>query len=160
MTTSTAAQPEGRDDCSPSPTTSALHISLRDIDQRPGFLSATDLLQFDRGGDVDLTVMPADVVERCRNAWARLFEYPRVIVHGDPGVSNILVSATGVVLIDWDECRVDVPLFDLAALPRDVVGLRDEEWWIATQAASAWEVAVSWRAEPEYARRCLAELEA
>jgi thiamine kinase-like enzyme len=128
------------------------------MEQRPGFLSAPDLLSAERGGDVDLTVMPTEAVRRCRAAWARLAGYPATLVHGDPGECNILMGDSGVVLLDWDESRVDVPLFDLAALPAEVSPIDEHERWIASQAASAWEAAVSWRVEPEYARRRLAEL--
>ena len=136
-----------------------MHAAFSDVEQRPGFVSARDLLSIDEGGDVDLTVMPPEAVKRCRAAWARLAACRIALVHGDPGKRNILVTDVGVVLVDWDESRVDVPLFDLAALPTDVAPMDEHERWIATQAASAWEAAVSWRTEPDYARRQLAEVE-
>jgi Ser/Thr protein kinase RdoA (MazF antagonist) len=136
-----------------------LHKALIDVPQRPGFGSALDLLQLDRAGDVDLTSMPADAVARCRRAWSRLEGFATSVVHGDPGASNIKVSGDGqVVFLDWDVCRVDVRHFDLAAVPSEVSGLAGDERWVAEQAASAWEAAVSWAAEPECARRRLAEL--
>lgn len=137
----------------------ALHAAFPEVEQRPGFLSALDLLSLDEGGDADLTAMPPDAVQRCRRAWTRLVGYPITLVHGDPGDGNVLMTDSGVVLVDWDESRVDVPLFDLAALPAEVAPIDDHERWIASQAASAWEAAVSWRAEPAYARRRLAELD-
>jgi Ser/Thr protein kinase RdoA (MazF antagonist) len=152
--------PDGHDDWLAVATyLEAVHASLLVVPQRPGFRSARDLLLHDVGGDADLAVMPPEVVQLCRRAWSRLPDQPAVVVHGDPGASNVLITNAGVLLIDWDECRVDSPLFDLAALPRDVAPLDDETWWIASQAASAWEVAVSWVLEPDYARRRLAELE-
>jgi thiamine kinase-like enzyme len=102
--------------------------------------------------------MPNEAVERCRAAWARLRGRDTSLIHGDPGKDNILATAEGVVLVDWDESRVDVALLDLAALPEGVSPLDDEERWVATQAASAWEAAVSWRVEPDYARKRLAEV--
>jgi Ser/Thr protein kinase RdoA (MazF antagonist) len=135
-----------------------LHTSLRSFGQRPGFVSSIDLLDLDAGGDVDLTEMPAHAVESCRTAWARLRGRETSVVHGDPGAENILMADDGVVLLDWDESRVDVPLLDLAALPEDASPLEDDERWLGAQAASAWEAAVSWQLEPEYARRRLAEI--
>jgi Ser/Thr protein kinase RdoA (MazF antagonist) len=135
-----------------------LHTSLRGFSQRPGFVSSIDLLDVDAGGDVDLTTMPAHAVESCRTAWARLRGRETSVVHGDPGAENILVTDDGVVLLDWDESRVDVPVLDLAALPEDASPLEEDERWLAAQAASAWEAAVSWQLEPEYARRRLAEI--
>ena len=136
-----------------------LHGGVGEIAQRPGFTSSLDLLGVDSGGDVDLSKMPPGAVRRCREAWRRLEGRPTTLVHGDPGRSNILMSDGRVVLIDWDECRVDVPLLDLAALPAAASTLDVAQAWVASQAASAWEAAVSWTAEPEYARRRLAELE-
>ncbi len=135
-----------------------LHTSFRSFGQRPGFVSSIDLLDVDAGGDVDLTEMPGHAVESCRTAWARLRGRETSVVHGDPGVENILMTEDGVVLLDWDESRVDVPLLDLAALPEDASPLDDDDRWLAAQAASAWEAAVSWELEPEYARSRLAEI--
>ena len=135
-----------------------LHASFNNRLQRPGFASALDLLERDRGGDVDLTAMPEEAVARCRAAWARIESYPCSLVHGDPHPDNIVITAAGVVLLDWDESRVDVSLFDLAALPDEVSPLDHVDRQIASQAASAWEAAVSWRQEPDYARRRLREV--
>jgi Ser/Thr protein kinase RdoA (MazF antagonist) len=135
-----------------------LHTRFRSFGQRPGFVSSIDLLDVDAGGDVDLTEMPAHAVASCRTAWARLRKRETSVVHGDPGEENILMTDDGVVLLDWDESRVDVPLLDLAALPEDASPLEDHERWLAAQAASAWEAAVSWQPEREYARRRLAEI--
>lgn len=61
--------------------------------QRPGSRSAAALLSKDVGGDIDLADMGA-------------------------GGGNALVLSDGrCALIDWDESRVDDPLFDLAGLP-------------------------------------------
>ncbi|HEV2071773.1 MAG TPA: phosphotransferase [Acidimicrobiales bacterium] len=139
---------------------STLHAAFPSPQQRPDFLSACDLLSVETGGDVDFSAMPAEAVKRCRSAWARVCEQPRSIVHGDPGKRNILMTEDGVVLLDWDEARVDVPVFDLAALPPEVSPLSEWERWVAAQAANAWEAAVSWRPEPEYARRRLSEVTA
>lgn len=138
-----------------------LHELTREWPQRPGFLSSRDLLSAERGGDVDLTEMPNEAKTRCRAAWSRVKPHETCVVHGDPGASNIFITREGdVVLIDWDEARVDAPAFDLAVLPDEVSPLSHNELWIARQAATAWEAAAGWRVEPEYARRQLAEVEA
>jgi Ser/Thr protein kinase RdoA (MazF antagonist) len=126
-----------------------LHESTVGWPQRPGFRSSIDLLVEDRGGDVDLMAMPAPAVARCRTAWRRVHGVPTV-VHGDPGRENVRIVGGRAILLDWDEARVDLPAFDLAVLPG-----ADEP---TVQAAHAWEASTCWQAEPEYARRRLAQL--
>lgn len=137
-----------------------VHDECAGIAQRPGFLSSADLLVEDVGGLVDLRVMPDDAVARCRAAWARLAGMPQTVVHADPGAENIFVRGDAVVLIDWDEARADVPLFDLAALPDEVCPLPDAERWVARQAASAWEAAITWSNDREYALWRLSQVDA
>jgi Ser/Thr protein kinase RdoA (MazF antagonist) len=126
--------------------------------QRPGFASARQLLTKDRGGDVDLAATPQPVANLIRRAWLPVLDGSECAVHGDLGAGNILVNDDRVALIDWDEARVDVPAFDYAHLPPDVplpvAGRRSD---IVT-AGVAWETATCWVAEPDYARRRLAEL--
>jgi hypothetical protein len=123
-----------------------------DVAQRPGFASACALLQCDVGGDVDLQGMPDEIVARCRATWSRIAGWPTGVVHGDLQPGNLLRVAGGqVALLDWDECRVDARLFDDVA-----VGLAADE--AAGMALLAWEVACSWRLEPEYARRLATRL--
>jgi aminoglycoside phosphotransferase (APT) family kinase protein len=126
--------------------------------QRPGFASARQLLTQDRGGDVDLAATPQPVANLIREAWLPVLDGSECTVHGDLGAGNILVDDDRVALIDWDEARVDVPAFDYAHLPPDVpvpvAGRRSD---IVT-AGVAWETATCWVAEPDYARRRLAEL--
>ncbi len=121
------------------------HAQTLGWSQRPGFLSATALLSQDRGGDVDLSQMPADVVALCRSAWRSEADSVTCVVHGDLAPGNVLRCADGrFALLDWDECRVDLPLFDTAPhLPKSEA---------ETRAHLAWEVACSWRREPSYAR--------
>ncbi|HEY0453457.1 phosphotransferase [Actinophytocola sp.] len=128
-----------------------LHSLTAGWPQRPGFRSTTELLTADRGGDVDLTAMPADAVAACRRAWAALGG-PHSVVHGDPCAANVRMSAAGIGLLDWDEARVDHPALDLADLP-DLPGDG-----VAKSAVNAWEAAAGWRLEPAYARSRLAEL--
>ena len=94
-----------------------LHKMTAAWPQRPGSASTSDLLTADRGGDVDLSAMPADAVTDCCRAWARLDGSPQAVVHGDPGAANIRISTDGAGLLDWDEARVDYTDLDLAELP-------------------------------------------
>jgi Ser/Thr protein kinase RdoA (MazF antagonist) len=126
--------------------------------QRPGFASTTELLIADHGGDVDLSAMPADAVAACRSAWAGLGASPQAVIHGDPGPANIRITSDGAGLLDWDEARVDSTELDLAELPGRY--LPPERLIIARAAATAWEAASGWIAEPSYARRQLALLRA
>jgi Ser/Thr protein kinase RdoA (MazF antagonist) len=135
-----------------------LHEATAGWPQRPGFASTRQLLSADRGGDVDLTVMPPGAVRECRRAWARLAGTPQAVVHGDPGPANIRVNSDGVGLIDWDEARVDHTDLDLAELPGPV--LPPGRFTAARAAVTAWEAANGWLVEPAYARRRLALLEA
>lgn len=121
--------------------------------QRPGSASTTDLLTAERGGDIDLSAMPADAVRICRKSWAELIGMPQAVVHGDPGSPNIRVSDGSAGLLDWDEARVDCVDLDLAELPGTY--LPPERLTIARAAATAWEAANGWIAEPAYARRQL-----
>jgi hypothetical protein len=123
--------------------------------QRPTFASTTDLLTRDGGGDVDLSLMPPNVVRRCRGAWEPLNDAGTSAIHSDPR-GNALITHSGVALIDWDEARVDASMLDLADLPSEQAP--PDALAMARRAASAWEAAVSWTQEPEYARRRLAEL--
>lgn len=50
------------------------------------------------------------------------------------------------MLIDWDEARVDDPLFDLKVTEAEEL------------AALAWEIAVCWKPEPAYARALAEQL--
>lgn len=126
--------------------------------QRPGFASTRELLTTDHGGDVDLSVMPADVVTACRAAWRCLAGRPETVVHGDPGPANIRVTSEGVGFLDWDEARVDYADLDLAELPAS--DLPPARLTAARTAVTAWEAANGWSIEPSYARRQLALLRA
>lgn len=120
-----------------------LHRLTRGWPQRPGWCSSTDLLRADTGTKIDLGLLPAEGVVRCRAAWARLVGRETSVVHGDPNPTNVRVTAGGVGLIDWDEARVDVPLLDLV-LPGNAAGLEAGELDVAAQAFAAWEAAVTW----------------
>jgi Ser/Thr protein kinase RdoA (MazF antagonist) len=135
-----------------------LHRLTQGWPQRPGWRSSTDLLHADKGTKIDLTVMPAEGVARCRAAWARLAGCQTCVVHGNPAnPGNIRMTAERVALIDWDESHADVPDLDLA-LPRNAAGLEGGAHDIATQASAAWDAAVCWG--DEYAIKRLAEVRA
>jgi Ser/Thr protein kinase RdoA (MazF antagonist) len=136
-----------------------VHELTRGWPQRPGAASTRALLTADRGGDVDLSVMPAEAVAACRRAWAALAGAPEAVVHGDPGPANIRVTDEGIGLLDWDEARVDATDLDLAELP-ELPGADqpDDRLAVARTAATAWEAANGWTVEPSYARRQLALL--
>lgn len=138
-----------------------LHRLTRDWPQRPGWRSSSDLLHAETGTRVDLNAMPPEGVLRCRAAWARVAGGTRCVVHGDPNLRNIRMTADRVALIDWDESHADVADLDLA-LPHNAVGLDDEAYDRAAQARAAWEAAVCWDPtgiDPFGARR-LAEVRA
>ena len=79
------------------------------------------------------------------------------VVHGDPNPGNVRIDDHGVVLYDRDESRVDVPLVDLV-LPSNAADLPVADWTLPCQASSAWEAAVCWANEPDYAATRLAEV--
>lgn len=135
-----------------------LHRLTAGWPQRPGFASSLDLLDRDRGGDVRLDLLPAAGAAACRAAWRPLQGQPLTVVHGDPGAGNFLLDGETAGIVDWDESRVDVPLLDLAWLPRDVAVEAPLPRDLLETAALAWETATCWVAEPAYARRRLAEL--
>jgi Ser/Thr protein kinase RdoA (MazF antagonist) len=128
-----------------------LHALMADWPPRPDFPGTGDLLTRDRGGDVDLTAMPASAVTACRTAWQALTGPPTVI-HGDPCAANIRIDGDRVGFLDWDEARVDHPWLDLADIP----GLEVPP--AARAAVDAWEAANGWLVEPSYARERLARL--
>ena len=134
-----------------------LHRLTQGWPQRPGWRSSTDLLHADTGTRIDLGAMPAEAVVRCRAAWARLVGRPTCVVHGDPNVGNMRITADRVALIDWDESHVDVADLDLV-LPHNAAGLDDGALDIAAQASAAWEAAVCW--DDEHAVKRLAEVRA
>lgn len=140
-------------------TLAALHKLTAGWPQRPGSASSLQLLARDRGADVRLDLMPAESVTAIRAAWRAIQTPPVVecVVHGDIGAGNILLDGDRVTLLDWDESRVDIPWFDFAFVPEDVPLPRSGDRYALETAGVAWEAATCWTAEPEYARRRLAE---
>lgn len=129
----------------------AFHAATKDISQRPSFLSSQDLIELEHGGDVDLRAMPANLVDRCRGLWSAVSDQKEAVVHGDINPGNLIRCSDGkIALIDWDECRRDLVLFDTAML-----GASSEK---EQSARLAWEVACSWKIEPDHARQISSRL--
>jgi Ser/Thr protein kinase RdoA (MazF antagonist) len=137
-----------------------LHELTLDWNQRPSCRTAREFLEVNTGGDIDLSALPDQVVAACRAAWEAVPAGPLCVVHGDIDPNNCLISYDGdVVLIDWDKARVDHPWFDLAALSEDATGLTEKQYRVARRASCAWEVAVHWRTNEEYARQKVREMQ-
>jgi Ser/Thr protein kinase RdoA (MazF antagonist) len=131
------------------------HAATAAIPQRPGFLAASDLVHHDRGGDIDLSLMPSHIASLCRAAWRQIEQHPVCVIHGDLTPANLLLTTDNrIALLDWDECRVDYAGFDTHQL-----GLTNAEPSIEL-AVIAWEVACSWHLEPDYAAKLAEKLRA
>ncbi len=121
------------------------HKAAAHLAQRPQFQSSGALRMLSSGGDVDLQEMPTALVRKCREAWDKVADRPQGIIHGDLSLGNVLrTSGDRFALLDWDESRRDLLLFDTGQIEAD-----DEA---GRQARLAWEVACSWMLEPRYAR--------
>jgi hypothetical protein len=131
------------------PQIQTFHDLTREIPQRPGFASSIQLLHETSGGDVNLNTMPNELVTLCREHWREHANQAQSVVHGDLNANNVLITNDGKYgLVDWDETRVDISDFDTQALLRTsgaTLDLRNTTW------LDAWEVAVCWQVEPEYA---------
>jgi len=137
--------------------------------QRPGSLGIRELLTRDRGGDVDLTAMPAPAAALVRACWSALLGQldaspvagslrdESCVVHGDLGAGAVLVHDGNVAVIDWDEARVDIPVLDLIGLPGHP-SPPGVDPVVGQLAALAWETATCWVPEPRYANTLLDRL--
>ncbi len=124
----------------------ALHPAVRSMHrivgaqpQRPGFASTRDLIAQAAGGDVDLAAMPADLVAQIRAAWGRMTG-SEVAIHGDICTGNLLMTAQGPALVDWDAARRDLPIYDTGAVQTASPP--------QMRARLAWEIACSWVPKP------------
>ena len=88
-----------------------------------------------------------------RKAWSPIARSPTSVIHGDPNAHNVIVTADGPALIDWEESRVDFSVLDEAGLPGG------ESIPEAYAAALAWEAFLFWESDTTYAWRCLSRLE-
>ena len=139
----TGTVPSARDMNALSPMIAAFRGQQPRLPQRPGFCSLPDLLHLSHGGDIALEDLPQEVRTLCRAAWHPFANAPVLPIHGDLTASNILMTAQGPALFDWDEARVDLPFLDEIALRP----LSTAE----TRAHLALEIASGWRLEPERA---------
>ena len=134
-----------------------LHSLTNDRPQRPGCCVVTDLHTHRVSVDADLDAMPVDEQALVEAVFEGFVGVPTAVVHGDPGASNIRMTATGQVgLLDWDESRVDVIWHDLSNLGVSV--LEGEVHQRAQLLSDAWEAANGWTTEPAYAAARLARL--
>ncbi|MGL5011706.1 MAG: phosphotransferase, partial [Paracoccaceae bacterium] len=118
----------------------AFHKAVPVLPQRPGSTSLPELAA------APLPQLPPEIAALCRAALAS-FAHGRVqAIHGDVTAANLIHTADGPALIDWDEARCDLPFLDLVhvtALPRH-----------EARAHLAWEVITGWAREPAYAKAC------
>ncbi|MCH2165797.1 MAG: aminoglycoside phosphotransferase family protein [Marinovum sp.] len=120
--------------------------------QRPGFASAGELMSAHQSADFDLYSMPIELLARCRAAWSQVPGAPLTLCHGDLNPSNLAITPWGqFVIYDWDEARIDHPLFDLVA-----IGALDHA--TPRRAALAYEIAACWNLERERAMSLAKEL--
>lgn len=82
------------------------------------------------------------------------------VVHGDLGASAVLVDGDEVGIIDWDEARVDVPLFDAAGLPGTPSRPVGVDGRTVRLVALAWEAATCWGRSAATHAGVMAELRA
>jgi Phosphotransferase enzyme family len=131
------------------PQIQTFHDLTREVPQRPGFTSSLQLLHKTSGGDVNLNAMPNELVTLCREHWREHANQAQSVVHGDLNANNVLITNDGKYgLVDWDETRVDISDFDTQALLRTSGATLNS---CNTTWLDAWEVAVCWQVEPEYA---------
>lgn len=132
-----------------APLLARFHARTRGMPQRPGFLSSQDLDTRTSGGDIDFTAMPAQLANRIRFALRALPAHPTCVIHGDITPANVLRLPDGRFgLLDWDETRRDLPLFDFQLIQ----AASD----IEARACLAWEIACCWQGEPQRARKLAA----
>jgi len=134
-----------------------LHVVTSEYEQRPGCCSVVELDSMRRSVDADIDRMDSSAAAQVLAVFSQWVGAPTAVVHGDVGAPNLRVTADGAIgFLDWDESRVDITAHDLS--PLGVQVLDDAEHTAATRLSHAWEAANGWTAEPDYARRRLAEL--
>lgn len=134
-----------------------LHILTADHGQRPGCCITTELRENRVSGDADLDAVPPGDRAVIEAVLTDFVDAPTAVVHGDPGPSNLRITAADrVALLDWDESRVDVTWHDLSNLAVRV--LAPDQHRRAVDLSDAWEAVNGWCVEPVYAAQRLANL--
>ncbi len=135
-----------------------VHEATADWSQRPGAVTAVELLARRRTELADLDALPAEAlgpVEAALEALAAAQDGERAVVHGAARATTVRMVGSTVALLGWDEARVDQPALDRALLtvppsraPRAVV----------RRAALAYRIAARWPHDEAEGRRLLSEL--
>ncbi|NNE81064.1 MAG: phosphotransferase [Silicimonas sp.] len=134
-----------------APMLQRFHAAARELPQRPGFLSSQDFLTHSSGGDINLEAVPASIAVEIRAAFRALDPVPMTVIHGDVTSANTLRLTDGrIALLDWDEARRDLPLFDFQTLRSESESEK--------RACLAWEIACCWQKEPARAAYLAAQL--
>ncbi|MDO9638822.1 MAG: aminoglycoside phosphotransferase family protein [Pseudotabrizicola sp.] len=139
--------PEPADLQALAPRIRAFHAACPPLPQRPGFCALPEFVTHTRSGDVDLGILPPDLLARLRSAWAAVAGLPAQAIHGDLGAANLILTDQGPCLIDWDEARVDLAFLDLIHCEAQTA--------TAQNAHLALEIASCWQSEPDHARALL-----
>lgn len=120
-----------------------LHAATAGIAQRPGHARAAAVARGAASLDGSLAALPAPLARRIGDLLSSATG-PASAIHADFTAANLILTATGPVLIDWDEARADLASFD-----RDPAGAPHRR---------AWEVLCCWQTEPARARRLARDL--
>ena len=122
-----------------APRLQQFHEAMRTLPQRPGLTALPDLARAERD-------LPADIASLCRAALMPFADQPTQAIHGDINPSNLIHTAQGPALIDWDEARRDLAFLDFIQL-----GTADPS---EIRAHLAGEIISGWHIEPLYAQTC------
>lgn len=135
----------------------SIHRLGTDVGQRPGCSAVTTLRATRRSVDADLDAMPDELVDELCTLFESYDDVATSVIHGDPHADNIKIIADGaVVLLDFDESRVDLVWHDLSNLGVQMLDTADHKR--AMRLSDAWEAANAWIPEPDYARQRLESL--
>lgn len=126
----------------------AFHANTAVLEQRPDYVGSHEATASAKGGDIDLDALPNEIAQLCLLAWAGVPKIDTGAIHGDVTAANVLHTATGPALIDWDEARVDHRAYDLLRAAPETASPAQRS------AALAWEVACSWDIENAHAQIC------
>jgi Phosphotransferase enzyme family len=124
-----------------TPRLCAFHKAVPALPQRPGLHSLLN---------APTAHLPPEIAARCRAAMTPFADHPTQAIHGDINLSNLIHTANGPALIDWDEARVDLVFLDFihvtSADPTEI------------RAHLAGEIITGWTTEPLYAQTCATRL--